>query len=178
MKNGNHGEEIQTGENSEDLPVAYQTLLCRQRNIWIPENGTWRLFQAAPRDICDTYSPCGSYANCMVDSSPVCQCLEGFKPKSLDTMEQGCVRSEPWSCKVEGRDGFRKFVGLKFPDTTHSWINKSMTLEECKVKCWENCSCTAYANLDIRGAGSGCSIWFADLIDLKVVSQSGQYLNI
>ncbi|KAL3016884.1 hypothetical protein AAZX31_06G241200 [Glycine max] len=167
-----------TNKSVISIVVMNQTLLRRQRNIWIPENGTWRLFQTAPRDICDTYNPCGSYANCMVDSSPVCQCLEGFKPKSLDTMEQGCVRSEPWSCKVEGRDGFRKFVGLKFPDTTHSWINKSMTLEECKVKCWENCSCTAYANLDIRGAGSGCSIWFGDLIDLKVVSQSGQYLYI
>ncbi|KAH1247648.1 G-type lectin S-receptor-like serine/threonine-protein kinase [Glycine max] len=172
------GSNSLTNKSVISIVVMNQTLLRRQRNIWIPENGTWRLFQTAPRDICDTYNPCGSYANCMVDSSPVCQCLEGFKPKSLDTMEQGCVRSEPWSCKVEGRDGFRKFVGLKFPDTTHSWINKSMTLEECKVKCWENCSCTAYANLDIRGAGSGCSIWFGDLIDLKVVSQSGQYLYI
>ncbi|KAK8464224.1 hypothetical protein PHAVU_011G152200 [Phaseolus vulgaris] len=162
------------------IVVMNQTLFRRQRIIWIPDNGTWRLFQTAPRDICDTYNPCGSYANCMVDSSPVCQCLEGFQPKSSETadLSQGCVRSEPWRCRVERRDGFRKFVGLKYPDTTHSWVNRSMTLDECKVKCWENCSCTAYANLDIRGAGSGCSIWFGDLIDLKVVSQSGQYLYI
>ncbi|KAL9297890.1 hypothetical protein ACSQ67_023786 [Phaseolus vulgaris] len=162
------------------IVVMNQTLFRRQRIIWIPDNGTWRLFQTAPRDICDTYNPCGSYANCMVDSSPVCQCLEGFQPKSSETtdLSQGCVRSEPWRCRVEKRDGFRKFVGLKYPDTTHSWVNRSMTLDECKVKCWENCSCTAYANLDIRGAGSGCSIWFGDLIDLKVVSQSGQYLYI
>ncbi|RDY03179.1 G-type lectin S-receptor-like serine/threonine-protein kinase, partial [Mucuna pruriens] len=167
-----------TNKSVISIVVMNQTLFRRQRIIWIPENGTWRLFQTAPRDICDTYNPCGSYANCMVDASPVCQCLEGFEPKASETMDlsQGCVRSEPWSCKVQ--DGFRKFVGLKFPDTTYSWINRSMTLEECKAKCWENCSCTAYANLDIRGTGSGCSIWFGDLIDLKVISQSGQYLYI
>ena len=32
-----------------------------------------------------------------------------------------------------------------------------MTLEDCKAKCLENCSCTAYANLDTNGKGSGCA---------------------
>ncbi|KAL2327855.1 hypothetical protein Fmac_021282 [Flemingia macrophylla] len=170
-----------TNKSVISIVVMNQTLLSRQRIIWIPENATWRLFQTAPRDICDTYNPCGSYANCMVDSSPVCQCLEGFEPKSSENatdLSQGCVTSEPWRCRVKGRDGFRRFVGLKFPDTTNSWVNRSMTLEECRDKCWENCSCTAYANVDVRGGGSGCSIWFGDLVDLKVIAQSGQDLYV
>ncbi|XP_027353639.1 G-type lectin S-receptor-like serine/threonine-protein kinase At4g27290 [Abrus precatorius] len=173
-----------TNKSVISIVVMNQTIYSRQRIIWIPENGTWRLFQTTPRDICDTYNPCGPYANCMVNGSLVCQCLEGFAPNSFQNSEtndlvvQGCGRSEPWACKVQGKDGFRRFVGLKFPDTTHSWINRSMTLEDCKAKCYENCSCTAYANLDVRGGGSGCSIWFGDLIDLKEVSQSGQFLYV
>lgn len=70
---------------------------------------------------------------------------------------KGCTRIEPWSCGVRNKDGFRRYAGMKVPDTTHSWINASMTLEDCKAKCLENCSCTAYANLDTNGKGSGCA---------------------
>ncbi|RVW37238.1 G-type lectin S-receptor-like serine/threonine-protein kinase [Vitis vinifera] len=37
-----------------------------------------------------------------------------------------------------------------------------------------NCSCTAYANSDIRGGGSGCLLWFGDLIDIRDFTQNGQ----
>jgi len=36
----------------------------------------------------------------------------------------------------------------------------------------------AYANSDIRGAGSGCVLWFEDLIDLKQIQTGGQDLYI
>jgi hypothetical protein len=66
---------------------------------------------------------------------------------------------------------------VKLPDTAHSWIDEKMTLEDCKAKCLENCSCSAYSNLDSTGIGSGCSIWFGDLVDLRI-SQSGQDLYV
>ncbi|KAK4255700.1 hypothetical protein QN277_008665 [Acacia crassicarpa] len=53
-----------------------------------------------------------------------------------------------------------------------------MTLEECKAKCWENCSCNAYANSDIRDGGSGCVMWFGDLIDIRQVPFDDQHLYI
>ncbi|KAI5605597.1 hypothetical protein BDE02_01G363300 [Populus trichocarpa] len=34
--------------------------------------------------------------------------------------------------------------------------------------CLKNCSCTAYSNLDIREGGSGCFLWFGDLVDIRV----------
>jgi hypothetical protein len=52
-----------------------------------------------------------------------------------------------------------------------------MTLENCKAKCLENCSCSAYSSLDATGVGNGCSIWFGDLIDLRI-SPTGQDLYI
>ena len=90
----------------------------------------------------------------------------------------GCVHSEEWSCKVKGKDKFTKFSGLKLPDTTHTWVNSSMTLEDCKAKCWENCSCTAFANSDVRGGGIGCVMWFGDLIDMNQMSNVGQDLYV
>ncbi|KAL2337350.1 hypothetical protein Fmac_011796 [Flemingia macrophylla] len=171
-------------ENSV-ISITYlnQTLSLRQRIRWIPENKTWRVYESLPRDDCDPYNTCGPNGNCMVDESPVCQCLEGFQPKipqnwnTLDWTE-GCVRTKPWSCRVKNQDGFHRFASMKVPDTRNSWIYENMTLEDCKAKCLENCSCMAYSNLDIREDGSGCSIWFGDLIDLKLIQASQQDLYI
>ena len=80
---------------------------------------------------------------------------------------------------MKDRDNFVKFRSLKLPDTSYTWVNTSMTLEECKAKCWENCSCTAYSNSDIRNGGSGCVLWFGDLLDLNQMSNdAGQDLYI
>ncbi|XP_019449117.1 PREDICTED: G-type lectin S-receptor-like serine/threonine-protein kinase At4g27290 isoform X2 [Lupinus angustifolius] len=170
--------------NKSVMSITYinQTLYLRKRIAWIPENNTWKLYQYVPRDSCDTYNPCGPHGNCIVNESPICQCLEGFEPKSQqnwDIMDwaQGCVRSKPWMCRVKDKDGFIKSAGMKLPDTKYSWADRSMTLEDCKAKCLENCSCTAYANLDVRGAGSGCVIWFGDLLDLRL-SDRGQDLYV
>ncbi|KAL7218691.1 hypothetical protein ACSBR2_011874 [Camellia fascicularis] len=46
-----------------------------------------------------------------------------------------------------------------------------MTLRECKMQCLKNCSCTAYSNLDIRGDGSGCLLWFNELIDMRKLNE-------
>lgn len=33
--------------------------------------------------------------------------------------------------------------------------------------CLKNCTCTACANSDIKNGGSGCLLWFGDLVDVK-----------
>jgi hypothetical protein len=119
-----------------------------------------RVYVSYPKDNCDKYNLCGAYGNCMIGESPICQCLEGFKPKSQETWNpdewsKGCVRITQLSCHDKDKIGFDKFVGLKLPDTTYSWVNASMNLEECKVKCLNDCNCTAYSNSDIRNGGSG-----------------------
>ncbi|XP_027356462.1 G-type lectin S-receptor-like serine/threonine-protein kinase At4g27290 [Abrus precatorius] len=163
--------------------VINQSIYYRQRYNWNEANQTWKLYSSVPRDNCDNYNLCGSYGNCIVSESPPCQCLTGFKPKSVQNYEaldwsQGCVLSEQWSCGVKNKDGFRKFSGLKLPDTTKSWVDGNLTLEGCRTKCLENCSCTAYANLDVRGDGNGCIIWFGALVDLRVASVPGQDLYV
>jgi hypothetical protein len=164
------------------IVVLNQTTSVRQRLIWISESKTWNAYLTLPQDNCDVYNICGKNGLCTLNESPICQCLDGYKPKSpqqwnATDWRQGCVRNGNWSCGVKNRDGFKRIAGMKLPDTTYSWIDEKMTLEKCKAKCLENCSCSAYSNLDSTGKGLGCSIWFGDLIDLRV-SQSGQDLYI
>ncbi|GJY12046.1 G-type lectin S-receptor-like serine/threonine-protein kinase, partial [Tanacetum coccineum] len=78
----------------------------------------------------------------------------------------GCVRRIPLDCK-NGTDGFIKYSNVKLPDTQTSWFNNTISLTECKAICLQNCTCTAYANTDIRGEGSGCLLWFNDLLDIR-----------
>ncbi|XP_057959329.1 G-type lectin S-receptor-like serine/threonine-protein kinase At4g27290 isoform X2 [Malania oleifera] len=161
--------------------VLNGTSSAGQRYIWIEDQKRWNLYVSLPRDNCDTYSLCGAYGICVINESPVCQCLKGFTPKSPGkwnnmNWSQGCARNKPLKCGKG--DGFAKFDGLKLPDTTHSWVNRSMNLKECRAMCLANCSCVAYTKSDIRGGGSGCAMWFGDLMDMRQLPIGGQELCI
>ncbi|CAN6558005.1 unnamed protein product [Malus baccata var. baccata] len=162
--------------------VMNQTTSTRDRLRWIEAEKTWKAYSTVPRDMCDHYGLCGANGNCLIGENPVCQCLKGFKPKSqerwnLTDWSLGCERKKPLSCQEKHKDGFIKFSGLKLPETTHSWVNKSINLKECRAKCLNNCSCMAYTSSDIRG-GTGCAIWYGDLIDIRQFPASGQDLYI
>ncbi|KAM4077951.1 hypothetical protein ACJW30_12G179000 [Castanea mollissima] len=160
--------------------VINQTNSMFQRFTWTEQS--WKLHAYLPMDFCDTYNLCGAHARCLVTDFPVCQCLNGFKPKSQqrwDSLDwsQGCVPNKPLSCEEKSTHAFLKFSGLKLPDTTHSWVNTKMNLEECRAECLNNCSCMAYTNSDIR-EGAGCAIWFGELVDIKQFPAGGQDLYI
>lgn len=133
-------------------------------------------------DQCEMYGVCGPYASCSINDSPLCQCLPGFRPKSLQAWDssdwsQGCVPRIPLNCSDE--HGFIKYKGIKVPDTTYTLVyEKNVDLEVCITMCLRNCSCTAYTNSDIRGGGSGCVMWFGDLIDIRQFPTGGQDLYI
>ncbi|GMP52749.1 hypothetical protein CsSME_00018451 [Camellia sinensis var. sinensis] len=152
-----------------------------QRLAWIDRTQEWVLYLTTPTDNCDYYKRCGPYGSCNIESIPVCGCLSNFVPKYPKEWENGdwsdgCVRRTPLDC--HNGDGFLKFSHYKMPDTRYSWFNKSMTLTECKMVCLKNCSCTAYTNLDIRGGGSGCLLWFDELIDMREFNENGQDIYI
>ncbi|GJY85429.1 G-type lectin S-receptor-like serine/threonine-protein kinase isoform X1 [Tanacetum coccineum] len=145
---------------------------------WIRSTQSWRVISTTP-DICDDYAMCGAYGVCNINNSPACSCLEGFEPRHLEEWNiadftSGCQRKKPLSCGNEDGDGdgFRNISGVKFPDTNNSRYNQSMTLGECELACKKDCSCTAYASLDIRNGGSGCLLWFNDLMDVRVLEET------
>ncbi|KAK0598953.1 hypothetical protein LWI29_001011 [Acer saccharum] len=179
----NNEDELYYTFNMIDKSMFSMAVMNKTRDLlelltWSESTQNWNVYLYVPRDYCDSYGLCGAYGNCITTQSPNCQCLEGFKPKStgFGDWSAGCVRNK--ALNYSKLDGFIKFNGLKLPDATNSWVNKSMNLKQCKVKCLENSSCMAYSNMDIREQGSGCAIWFGDLIDMKQNSNNAQDLFI
>ncbi|KAJ0733955.1 putative non-specific serine/threonine protein kinase [Helianthus annuus] len=152
-----------------------------ERLLWTDSKQEWTLYMAPVSDQCDWYTVCGPFGTCNINNSPVCECLKGFEPRSLDQWRgadssQGCRRIVPLDCGPG--EGFNKYSNLKLPDTQGSWYNQTMTLVECEKMCKSNCSCTAYTNSNVSGAGSGCLLWFGDLIDIRTFAENGDTLYI
>ncbi|CAJ2638924.1 unnamed protein product [Trifolium pratense] len=152
-----------------------------QRFQWSDRTQNWEAIANRPADPCDDYELCGVDSYCNIDNVPICECLEGFVPKFQPKWESsdwsgGCVRKTHLNC-IHG-DGFLPYTNMKLPDTSASWFDKSMTLKECKTMCLKNCSCTAYANLDIRDGGSGCLQWFNNIVDMRKHPDQGQDIYI
>ncbi|MCD9640325.1 hypothetical protein HAX54_025601 [Datura stramonium] len=152
-----------------------------QRWTWGDRNKGWALYLSLPTDNCDIYKLCGGYGSCNSLNSPVCGCLDKFVPKHAEDWRKadwssGCVRRTELNC-LKG-DVFLMYSKLKLPDTRNSWFNVTMNLEECRKICLKNCSCMAYSNLDIRNRGSGCLLWFEDLLDIRQLPNEGQDIYI
>ncbi|KAF9666874.1 hypothetical protein SADUNF_Sadunf16G0274100 [Salix dunnii] len=91
--------------------------------------------------------------------------LKGILLKKVYQTEQTIIRKRVLDFTVRGK--------IKL-----SWINSSMNLDKCKNTCLKNCSSTAYSNLDIRNGGSGCLLWFGDLIDIRILLENDQDVYI
>jgi hypothetical protein len=149
-----------------------------QRYVWTQG---WSLYWSLPRDRCDHYAECGAYGVCDASSgSPVCSCVEGFKPASprdwaLRDNTAGCKRKTRLNCTG---DGFLRLQGVRLPDTTNATEDAAITVDQCRQKCLANCSCLAYAASNIKGGDSGCIIWSSLLIDIRKFSYGGQDLFI
>ncbi|KAL8097841.1 hypothetical protein AgCh_030811 [Apium graveolens] len=152
-----------------------------QRLVWNDDTKDWVTYFTLLVNDCDQFGFCGPYGTCDSSSFPRCACLRGFNPKVPEKWEaadwtDGCVRRTPLDCGHG--DGFIKYSGLKLPDTRQSWYNLSMNLEECRSVCLQNCLCTAYSNTNIENGGSGCLLWFEELIDIRGYTDDGQDIYV
>nr|XP_023912662.1 G-type lectin S-receptor-like serine/threonine-protein kinase At4g27290 isoform X1 [Quercus suber] len=156
-----------------------------ERYMWVEEKKEWGMSFNLPKDKCDAYNLCGPYANCIGSGGDdlLCECVRGFMQSPAErwnpsTFPNECVRSTQLSCQLDNKTGFFKFAGLKMPDSEISWVNGSMSLKECDVKCLNNCSCMAYANSEIKNGGSGCANWFGNLNDIRQIADNDQAVYI
>ncbi|XP_020225831.1 G-type lectin S-receptor-like serine/threonine-protein kinase At4g27290 isoform X1 [Cajanus cajan] len=155
-----------------------------QSCYWTTQGRTLQVVSTGEQDQCENYAFCGSNSICSSDGNQAtCECLRGYVPKSPDQWNmvvwiEGCVPRNKSNCNNSYTDGFLTYTHLKLPDTSSSWFNRTMNLDECRKSCLKNCSCTAYANLDIRDGGNGCLLWFNNLVDMRKFSQWGQDLYI
>ncbi|KAK2355138.1 G-type lectin S-receptor serine/threonine-protein kinase [Trifolium repens] len=155
-----------------------------QALVWTSETSDRIVVDTGMEDSCDSYATCGANSVCNMNGNvPRCECLKGYVPKfpeqwNISYWSSGCVPKIKSFCGNNNTSGFLKYREMKLPDTSSSWYNKTMNLVECQKVCMKNCSCTAYTNVDIRNGGSGCVLWFGDLVDMRVFSQWGQDLYI
>ncbi|KAL7213298.1 hypothetical protein ACSBR2_015920 [Camellia fascicularis] len=153
-----------------------------QTVIWNNRNLEWVVINTEPSNPCRSYGRCGPNSICTISNGYICSCLDGYTPKSsqdwkTDVWDGGCVRKYPLNCS-DG-EGFVAFKSVIVPDLLDFFMNTSMTLKECEFECIKNCSCTAYANSDVAGGGSGCLLWYGDLIDIRSFPNPGdQTLHI
>ncbi|GKV19194.1 hypothetical protein SLEP1_g29484 [Rubroshorea leprosula] len=151
-----------------------------QRLTWIPDTKQWNPFWYAPKDQCDYYRECGPYGICDANASPVCKCPRGFEPKNLQAWNlrdgsDGCMRKTNLECMG---DKFLHLRNVKLPETTTAFVDRNISLKDCRDLCLKNCSCTAYANADIRNGGTGCVIWVDELLDIREYPSGGQNLFV
>ncbi|XP_020968874.1 S-locus-specific glycoprotein S13 isoform X1 [Arachis ipaensis] len=116
----------------------------------------------------------------MQNASPVCTCMQGFRPKNQEAWNlrdgsDGCVRNTGLNCST---DKFLHLENMKLPETSSVFMNMSITLDECGSLCKRNCSCTAYANIDIRNGETGYVMWIGQLFDMNVYHTDGQDLYL
>ncbi|KAL6197534.1 hypothetical protein ACLB2K_033142 [Fragaria x ananassa] len=158
--------------------------------VMVSENGeNWGLDFAAPMNTCESYGACGPFGFCKASDPPVCQCLKGFKPKSVEEWSKGnwtggCVRQTKLSCERQTntsvstmgkKDEFWKMENSKIPDLHEYLTSLSNDLrEDCQRQCLSNCSCMAYAYI----VNIGCLVWSKDLIDIQEFISDGEDLFI
>ncbi|KAI9185918.1 hypothetical protein LWI28_011979 [Acer negundo] len=149
-----------------DIPVIIKLNQAGEMQCLICSSG-WDIMYTVPFDSCGMYGKCGANGVCSIDKTPICECLEGFVPQSLDnkTLPETCVRSSPFNC--ERVDRFIQLGGIKLPDLIEVSLIEGISLQECEAECLKNCSCRAYANSNVSKGGIGCLMWFGDLIDIR-----------
>lgn len=149
-----------------------------QHLAWSLTRNEWIGLATVQADNCDKYGLCGSYGICNANKNPLCSCPEGFTPRQPQDWERfdsssGCTRKTRMNCSLQ--TGFRKFPNLKLPETMNIQVNETARNQgECEEACLRNCSCVAYATIDV----SGCVMWFGDLMDIRTVNEGGQDLHI
>uniref|UniRef100_A0A7N0VEL8 non-specific serine/threonine protein kinase n=1 Tax=Kalanchoe fedtschenkoi TaxID=63787 RepID=A0A7N0VEL8_KALFE len=156
-----------------------------QRFVWNERNGAWSLLFAFLNDACDIYNTCGPYASCDITSKSavMCKCLEGYVPKSQRDWDagkwtEGCVTVRRIAENCSRGDAFTKHSNVKVPDTRNAYGDLSMSLDQCRMACLGNCSCTAYGNWYVTYKGTGCVMWLGELNDIRVYADEGQEIYV
>ncbi|KAK3001546.1 hypothetical protein RJ639_021228 [Escallonia herrerae] len=141
----------------------------------LPKGGSqWAAMYTSP-SVCEEYGKCGPNGICRIDRMPMCECVQGFVPRSQSQWDvldwsSGCVRKARLGCQKG--EGFVRLRDLKLPDLLNFSLSKGMNIAQCREECLKNCSCTAFGNSDFRTGGGGCLLWVGDLIDIPEFSES------
>ncbi|XP_060193861.1 G-type lectin S-receptor-like serine/threonine-protein kinase At1g11330 [Lycium barbarum] len=181
LVNDNKGTAYLTFLYANQAEMTFFTLNSTgflQQKYLDPSKNDWEVTWEFPANECDFYGKCGPFGSCDPRSSPICSCLEGFKPKREEewgkrNWTSGCIRksmleSERNSSNIEQvkQDWFLKLQSMKVPDST-IWV--PFADEDCHKGCLRNFSCIAYS----YHTGIGCMHWEGSLLDVQKFSTGG-----
>ncbi|KMZ61698.1 S-locus receptor kinase (SRK) [Zostera marina] len=129
-------------------------------------------------EMCDIYNHCGPNGLCNSQNLTYCECFVGFHPKSTVGWSRrnftlGCERDDVLNCTND--QGFLKLGYVKIPESTNSTsFDKNMSITECEDRCFNNCSCMAYAPMYLESFkdSRGCIMWHDDLIDTVIQNKN------
>ncbi|MBA0858841.1 hypothetical protein Goshw_000978 [Gossypium schwendimanii] len=136
------------------------------QRLLLNQQSKWDVLYSAPLDKCGSYGSCGVNSICSSRRADACECIKGFISKSQES--KNCVRESALDCQ-KGED-FTRLVGVKVPDLLKFQLNESLNPTRCEAECLKNCSCTAYANMNVSEGRTSCLMWFGDLLDITEVS--------
>ncbi|VVB09830.1 unnamed protein product [Arabis nemorensis] len=145
--------------------------------VWTSTDQVFKSPWELPFDACDYFNVCGSNKYCQMNPDKVCKCLQGFQEsdhlRQLKT--QACVRISNMSC-LEYE--FQKMSKTKLPSLTDDDTTVEMVvgLDECKKKCINNCTCTAFAtvNTDMPNWSMACVLWSGLLQDVRTYNNTNK----
>lgn len=151
------------------------------QSYWIDDGNDWYSLYKLPGDDCDKYGHCGNFGICTYSVIPLCDCIHGFQPKSPDDWEKhswsgGCVRRDNQTCK--NGEGFKRISSVKLPDSSGKLVNVNTSIHDCEAACLSNCSCLAYAIMELSTGGYGCIMWFQKLVDIRILPDNGQDIYV
>lgn len=153
------------------------------RSMWNEEQQKWKDYWTGPTEWCDSYNRCYPNTNCdQYDTEQFyCKCLPGFEPRSNQSWLRrdpsgGCIMKRP-NAMCRSGEGFVRVSRVKVPDTSMARADLSMSLDACAQACVNDCNCTAYTSAN-EATGSGCVMWYGDLIDTRTFANTGQDLYV
>ncbi|PRQ54886.1 putative protein kinase RLK-Pelle-DLSV family [Rosa chinensis] len=137
---------------------------------WL-HTGGWKLLWIQPKNHCDVYGLCGAFSRCSEKPLPLCNCLNGYEPKSkvdwdLQDYSLGCSRKTRLQCgNVTGVDGMSdRFIEMSSRLSSEDIQIQNLTyvhsIEDCESICLNDCNCTAYG---YSSSSSECSTWKGDM---------------
>ncbi|KAF8013776.1 hypothetical protein BT93_I1588 [Corymbia citriodora subsp. variegata] len=155
---------------------------------WDDGAKVWLTYWEEVNNTCEFYGTCGPFGVCNSMSLPICRCLNGFVPKSIEEWNSenwtgGCVRETELNClkntstlasTIVKKDAFWQMSQMKLPDSG-DYVPHFGSQERCLSWCLRNCSCLAYSYVSTIG----CMVWTKeDLLDLEEFSTFGEDLFV
>ncbi|KAJ7187739.1 hypothetical protein O6H91_03G007000 [Diphasiastrum complanatum] len=144
--------------------------------IWDSSNAKWIIIGSQPRDPCQVDHLCGQNGICNSDSTPFCNCPQGFKPAepvgwSAGDWSLGCVANFTFDCSCKtffllqntyydqgsGARSARSYSGLD-----QAW---------CQSSCTSDCACLGYY---FDGGSINCSLQYGPFFNGKTSPEIGQ----